>query len=93
MSEVHDIVAVQVTGRHRLQVTFDDGAVREVDMRQRPSGPVFEALADPDEFARVYVDPETGTVAWPSGADLDPIGIYECRGPLNVRRVSDPATA
>ena len=30
-------------------------------------------LADDDVlFAQVRVDPETGTVAWPNGADLDP---------------------
>lgn len=93
MSEIHDIVAVEVTDSHRLRATFDDGAVREVDLSERPPGPVFDALADPHEFARVRVDAETGTVTWPSGADLDPIGVYECRGPVAVRRISDPSVA
>jgi hypothetical protein len=32
----------------------------------------------------VRVDPETGTVAWPTGADLDPIMLYEGLPPLNA---------
>lgn len=27
---------------------------------------------DPDLFAKVYVDPEAGTIGWPTGADLAP---------------------
>jgi hypothetical protein len=34
-------------------------------------GPIFEPLADPAFFARVRVDDELGTVAWPNGAGLD----------------------
>lgn len=37
---------------------------------------VFEPLADPHEFAKVRVDPELGTIAWPNGADLDPDVLY-----------------
>jgi hypothetical protein len=37
---------------------------------------VFAALQDPKEFAAVYVNPELGTICWPSGADLDPDVLY-----------------
>jgi Protein of unknown function (DUF2442) len=37
---------------------------------------VFEPLRDPAEFARAYVDPDLGTVAWPCGADLDPLVLH-----------------
>lgn len=55
---------------------FDDREVREVDLANQLDGRVFEPLRDPAEFARVSVDAETGTVPWPTGADLDPIVIY-----------------
>ena len=37
---------------------------------------VFEPLRDEAEFARVRVDPDTGTIVWPSGADLCPDVLY-----------------
>jgi Protein of unknown function (DUF2442) len=37
---------------------------------------VFAPLRDPEYFARVRVDPELGTISWPSGADWDPLVLY-----------------
>jgi Protein of unknown function (DUF2442) len=91
MSEIHDIVEVEVTGEHALRVTFDDGAVREVDLEGQLDRPVFEPLRDPDLFAQVAVDKESGTVTWPTGADLDPIVVYEGLPPLNARVVREAA--
>jgi len=36
---------------------------------------VFAPLRDPELFAQVAVDRDSGTVTWPTGADLDPIFI------------------
>ncbi len=33
-------------------------------------------LADPSSSAHVFVDPESGTLAWPNGIDFDPIVLY-----------------
>jgi hypothetical protein len=85
MTDIHDIIEVEVTGSHSLRVIFDDGAVRELDLEGQLDGPVFEPLRDPELFAQVRVDAESGTVAWPTGADLDPIVIYEGLPPLNAR--------
>lgn len=82
MSEIHDIVDVEVTGTYGLRVTFDDGAIREVRLEGQLEGPVFEPLRDPEMFAQVAVDRESGTVTWPTGADLDPIVVYEGLPPL-----------
>jgi hypothetical protein len=37
---------------------------------------VFEPLSDPGVFARVHVDPDGGTIAWPGGLDLAPEPLY-----------------
>jgi len=87
MSTIHDIVEVEVLEAYVLRVAFDDGEVREVDLSGQLDGAVFEPLRDPAEFARVTVDGETGTVVWPTGADLDPIVIYENLPPLNATKV------
>ena len=91
MSAIHDIVEVEVKGDHGLRVTFDDGAVRDVNLEGQLDGPVFAPLRDPELFAQVEVDRESGTVTWPTGADLDPIVIYEGLPPLNARAVREAA--
>lgn len=77
MEELHDITAVEVVGEFRLRLTFDDGTVGDVDFAKREWGGVLEPLGDPAYFARVRVDPEVGTVAWPDGVDLAPEPLYE----------------
>jgi hypothetical protein len=39
-------------------------------------GGVFAALNDPKVFAQVRVDPESGTIVFPNGVDLDPDVLY-----------------
>ena len=40
-------------------------------------GGVFEALNDRSVFSQVRVDPESGTIVFPNGVDLDPDVLYE----------------
>jgi len=86
MSQIHDVIEVEVIGNHRLKVVFDDGEVRTVDLADHLHGPVFEPLKDQEKFAQVRVDPELGTITWPTGADLDPIVIYRGLPPLYPAR-------
>lgn len=37
---------------------------------------MFEPLRNPAYFARVAVDPESGTIAWPNGVDMAPEPLY-----------------
>jgi Protein of unknown function (DUF2442) len=75
-----DITGVEVVGDHRLRLTFADGTSGEVDFGGREWGGVLAPLGDPTFFARVYVDPEAGTIAWPGGLDLAPEPLYEEAG-------------
>ena len=60
-----------------LHLTFSDGLTGEVDVLPRMWGPVFEQARTPEGFAKVAVDAETGTIAWPGDADLAPDTLYE----------------
>jgi hypothetical protein len=60
-----------------LRLRFADGLTGEVDVLDRMRGPVFERARTPEGFGEVKVDPETGTVVWPGGADLAPDTLYE----------------
>lgn len=80
MSAPYDIRSVDHLGGYRLQVTFADGLVTEVDLAEKlvgEVGPMFEPLKDPTFFAQASVDHELGTVAWPNGADLAPDVLYD----------------
>lgn len=72
-----DITTATVVRHGVLRLTFADGLVGEVDVLDRMRGPVFEQARTPTGFAAVSVDPETGTVVWPGGADLAPDTLYE----------------
>ncbi len=64
-------------GEHRLRLTFADGTVGDVDFTKREWFGVFEPLRDPGVFARVTVDREAGTIAWPDGLDMAPEPLYD----------------
>ena len=71
------VTAVKVLRPHVLDVTFQDGERRVVDLKDELHGEVFEPLKDPEFFAKATVDHEIGTVVWPNGADLAPEWLYE----------------
>lgn len=77
MEQLVDITAVDVVGEYRLRLTFADGTVGDVDFAGREWRGVFEPLGDPSYFARVAVDPDAGTIAWPNGTDMAPEPLYE----------------
>ncbi len=72
-----DITEAVVVRHGVLTLTFADGLSGEVDVLNRMRGPVFEDARTPEGFAKATVDPETGTVVWPEGADLAPDTLYE----------------
>lgn len=74
---IRDIVEAQATEEYRLWVRIQDGVSGIVDLERltRFEG-VFAPLRDREEFRRVRVDPELGTVCWPNGGDLDPAVFY-----------------
>jgi hypothetical protein len=75
--ELHDVREVEVVGDHRLRLTFDHGTVGLVEFADREWRGVMAPLADPEYFARVQVDREAGTIAWPNGVDMAPEPLYD----------------
>ena len=71
------VTDVECIGPHQLRVVFDDGSRVELDLSDALHGEVFLPLRDPDFFQRVFLNPETGTVEWPNGADLAPTFLRE----------------
>ena len=71
------VVTAEVCGTYSVRLEFDDGIVKQVNLRRFLWGEVFEPLLDPTYFARVAVDSELGTIVWPNEADFAPETLYE----------------
>ena len=72
-----DVVAVSHLDGYRLRLKFADGAEGTVDIAKLIQfDGVFAPLKDPAAFAQVQVDPESGTITWPNGADIAPESLY-----------------
>jgi len=81
-------VSVRVCGDTSLELAFDDGVQRRVNVRRFLRGPIFEKLHRPAFFRKARLDRAAGTVVWPNGADIAPETLYEMaeeRAPSRVR--------
>jgi len=71
------ITGVRVLSRYIVELTFEDGAVKVIDLEPRLWGEMFAPLIEDYElFREVSVDPDGGTICWPNGADLSPRMLY-----------------
>ena len=71
------VAGVAVVGDHVLRLLFSDGTAGDVDLSGERWTGVLEPLNDPAYFARVILDPEAGTIAWPGGVDFAPEPLYD----------------
>lgn len=81
-----DVQAVAPMEGFVVRVFFTDGEVRDVDIEPLLALPVFAPLRDRSQFEAVFVDRDTGTLAWPTGADLDRDVIYGAVDPAGSTR-------
>jgi hypothetical protein len=68
------VVRARYISDYVIQVHFDDGTVKRVDMSQWFKGPVFEPLKRKPYFRKLFI--EGATVAWPNGVDISPEALY-----------------
>ena len=72
------VESVEVLPDYCLKVRFADGLEGVVGMKKlvlSPAAGVFEALRQPDVFARAGI--VWGAVTWPNGIDLAPDAMYD----------------
>jgi hypothetical protein len=75
--QLHDVTDYTSIRDYVLRVRFDDGAEQVIDFEPILIGPLFGPLRDPGLFNQVRVDPELGTLVWPTGADIAPNVLYD----------------
>ena len=71
------VTKVEVVGPYSLDLTFDNGIRKRVNLLRELYGEVFQPLRDPAYFAQVYLNPDSRTVTWPNGADLAPDFLFQ----------------
>jgi hypothetical protein len=71
------IVQVSVIPPYSLEILFDNGVHKRVNLRRELYGPIFELLRDTAFFALAFVDENSHTVTWPNGADFAPDYLYQ----------------
>lgn len=73
-----DVIAVEILKDYLVKLQFDDGSSGIVDISEIvPFEGVFEPLNDPLFFAKLTINPDTGTICWENGADLSPAYLRE----------------
>ena len=59
-----------------LELEFNDGTTRKVDLEPVLYGNLFGPLRNTELFKRVRVNREIQTIEWPNGADFHPETLY-----------------
>lgn len=71
------ITEVAYLSEYQLRLTFDNGVIKDVDLKDELYGEIFEPLKEIKFFKQVAVNPDTNTIEWPNGADFAPEFLYE----------------
>ena len=66
------IVAAEARPDYHIWIRFEDGLEGELSVKHLVGRGVFAAWSEQGEFERLFVDAESGTVAWPGDIDLAP---------------------
>ena len=74
---MQDVIEARFVKECTVWLRFEDGTAGEIDLSGELDGPVFEPLQDSAYFATLRVNPDTGTIEWPNGADFAPEFLYE----------------
>ena len=74
---IYRVESFEHVGPYTLRITFNDGISRVINFEPIFFGELYAPLRDSAEFLRVKVDPEVGTLVWPTGADFDPAILHD----------------
>lgn len=77
MEPIVDVTRVRVLSRYIVELEFETGETKVVDLEPLLEGPVFEPLLeDYGLFQQIEVSREAGTIVWSNGADISPRTLY-----------------
>lgn len=71
------VIEVTYLVDYKLRLKFNDGVIKDVDIKDELYGEVFEPLKDIEMFKKVKVNQDTNTIEWETGADFAPEFLYK----------------
>lgn len=74
---LYRVTAFSIVGPYQLEVTFDDGVTRRIDLSEVLEGALFGPLKNLDLFNAVRIDADFHTLVWPNDADFDPADLHD----------------
>ena len=74
--EFKKVIRVKVVTTGILELEFDCGSRRTINLTPVMFGALYSPLQRPEVFNQVAVDSEVGTIFWPNGADFDPDTLF-----------------
>ena len=77
MCQTKTLKTAEYLNGYRLKLTFEEGRVGELDLKDQLWGEVFEPPRDFARFKDFRIDPELRTIVWSTGADLALEYLYE----------------
>ena len=77
-----DVTSVRVLARYVVELSFDDGSTKVLDLEDRLTGPDFAWLLDDYKaFRAVTVCVDSGTIQFPNGAEFSAAGLWRAAKP------------
>lgn len=70
------VISAASLGKYKLRLSFDDGVEGIVDLSDLAGKGVFKAWESDDTFNKVFIDKESGAIAWPGNLDIDTLNCY-----------------
>lgn len=77
---MHWVLKVKYLDDYKLELEFNDGMVKTVDLSKIVGGNgIFEQLKNKEYFKQVSIDSCGNSICWSNGADICPDVLYELK--------------
>lgn len=70
------VKSVNAVKNYLLRVVFIDNTKGDYDVSHLAGKGVFKSWDLDNNFYKVFIDPESGTISWPGELDIDTINVY-----------------
>ncbi len=64
-------ISVKALEKYRIQIGFEDGANGVLDLSEWAGKDAFTSWDKDNNFSKVFISNESGTIAWPGDLDID----------------------